>query len=129
MTPPPWIPPMTDPGMVERVARALATQANLRWEHMPDLPPDIETKLTIGAKVQWRILARAALLAMRDRSREMTTKGETAFCRAYGDVSRMDRGEHIYPVGSSNIAKCWQAMIDAALSEEPVQTISVTLTA
>lgn len=96
---------MTDPGMVERVARALATQANPRWEHMPDLPPDIETKLTIGAKVQWRILARAALLAMRDPSDGMVEAGRSLPNPEYGRILTLPK----------HLRLIWQAMIDAAL--------------
>lgn len=93
---------MTEP-MIERVARAMYADTNGRadkWREEEPLTKDV-----------YRSNARAAIEAMREPTEAMTFKGMYKFAEAYENSN--PRG-----VGQCEIDQVWQAMIEAALSED-----------
>lgn len=89
--------------MVERVARAMATQHwhdNCLWDGpFPSVEQYADDEWTL-----WETTARAAIAAMREPTEGMVNIGQNK-CDDYLDA-----------------AECWAAMIDAALSEHQTQT-------
>ena len=100
---------MTD--AVERVARALyeAIPRNRPWERLPEAQKDY-----------CDILARAAILALREPTKEMVVAGddEKEMCIDSDWSSDADGNRHDYMVINSDLAAhVWRAMIDAALGD------------
>lgn len=99
---------MTDPGMVERVARALEPGAFETFDKGYTQRNGFDTRAFLNAEKtvrRARRKARTALLAMRDPSEGMVEAGRSLPNPEYGRILTLPK----------HLRLIWQAMIDAAL--------------
>lgn len=90
--------------MVERVARAMWESMRLEYDQMVPWEEAQDNNDELGpARRQLRLMARAAIAAMREPTEEMFRAAEEV-------VDPDDRF-------SFSFAECWRAMIDAVLAE------------
>lgn len=102
--------PSVGESMIERVARALWQASEHEgpegWATWPDTPRAAAIAHEGNSREEWREIARAALRAMREPTEHMNAAGEKPFDEPFV-------GGRLTPAFA-----VWEAMIDAALSDD-----------